>query len=141
MAALAWTFADGADGFLIFATRYDASIPTSGSGTSLVAADPTERFRILRPLRHHQFTEEMRAAFSQDATRFFIKSHHPPWKEYLDGEYVVQIVRHPGPTIWSYYRYLHRHGLRNKLTLGVTLDDVIDGNVLLADGPSITRTF
>lgn len=39
IAALAWTFADGSDGFLIFATRYDAAISTSGSGTSLI--DPT----------------------------------------------------------------------------------------------------
>jgi len=36
MAAIAWTFAKGSDGFLVFATRHTDAFPDSGSGTSLV---------------------------------------------------------------------------------------------------------
>ena len=39
MAVLAWTFADGKDGFLVFATRTNEEINQSGSGAILV--DPT----------------------------------------------------------------------------------------------------
>ncbi len=92
---------------------------------------PENRFRVLCPLGHHQFSEEMREALSREPGHFFIKSHHPPYARYFSGEHVVQVVRHPGPAIWSYYRYLHQISLQKKRkALGVVLDDVIDGNVL-----------
>src|SRR5687768_2609416 len=48
---------------------------------------------------------EIREMLSKDQEYFFLKTHFYPHSEYLEGEYVIQIVRNPGPCLWSYYNF------------------------------------
>jgi hypothetical protein len=77
---------------------------------------------------------DVRRALAAEAEAFFVKTHHLPFDGHLDGERVIQVVRHPGPALWSYYRLLARQALertaRGKLGERLpTLDRVISGDV------------
>ncbi len=58
---------------------------------------------------------------------FFVKTHEPPFDQYLDKEGVIYIVRHPGAAIWSYFHYLQDY--HSNTALELTLEEVILGNV------------
>ncbi len=48
---------------------------------------------------------EIRNILANDEECYFLKTHFYPYSEYLDGEYVIQIVRNPGACLWSYYNF------------------------------------
>jgi len=70
--------------------------------------------------------EEKRKRFAAEKNVFVIKTHEKPYKIYFKGEYIIQPVRKPGPTIRSYHKLIHSKGginiLRTKLSviLGIT---------------------
>lgn len=57
----------------------------------------------------------------------FVKTH-PPYEQYFPGEGVIQPVRHPGASLWSYYHYL-----RDVRDLPVTLEGTINGDYDFGD--------
>lgn len=59
---------------------------------------------------------------------FLIKTHHPPFPSYYPGEYVIQVVRHPGPVLRSYFRLLNAQAIKAGAP-SPTLDQVIDGRI------------
>ena len=63
--------------------------------------------RIIRPGPEGRFTEALRAALAEERNIFFVKTHGDPFDRYFEGERVIQIVRHPGPTLWSLFRYMN----------------------------------
>ena len=50
-------------------------------------------------------TAKIRDVLSKDEEYYFLKTHFYPHPTYLDGEYVIQIVRNPGACLWSYYNF------------------------------------
>ena len=48
---------------------------------------------------------EIRDILAKDQEYYFLKTHFLPHNNYLEGEYVVQIVRNPGAVLWSYYNF------------------------------------
>jgi hypothetical protein len=48
---------------------------------------------------------EIRTILSNDQESYFLKTHFYPDSEYLEGEYVIQIIRNPGACLWSYYNF------------------------------------
>jgi hypothetical protein len=50
-------------------------------------------------------TVQIRNILSQDQETYFLKTHFYPQPGYMHGEYVIQIVRHPGACLWSYYNF------------------------------------
>ena len=48
---------------------------------------------------------EIRNILASDQELYFLKTHLYPHSRYLDGEYVIQIVRNPGACLWSYYNF------------------------------------
>jgi hypothetical protein len=68
-------------------------------------------------------TPKNRCLLAADENYFFLKSHYGPEVKYFSGEYIIQIVRHPGAVFTSYQRFLGR--IRKRST---TLDQVICGS-------------
>lgn len=68
--------------------------------------------------------QSVRKQLANEKEVYFVKTHNPPYSQYLHGEYVIQIVRHPGASLWSYYNYLKDF---RKSEAG--LSDVIAGKV------------
>lgn len=62
--------------------------------------------RIILPGPLDYLTEERRRAFAAEDTNFIIKLHAPPFERYFEGERAINVVRHPGAVLWSYFRYL-----------------------------------
>ena len=90
--------------------------------------------RHLQPAPMEAFTEDFRRSLARESTAFFVKTHHRPFDRYFDGEHVLQIVRHPGPVIWSCFRYLSQHALRSRSNRRFnlpppTLERIIAGEV------------
>ncbi len=90
--------------------------------------------RHLQPAPLGAFTEDFRRSLARESTAFFVKTHDRPFDRYFDGEQVLQIVRHPGPAIWSCFRYLSQHALRSRSTRRFslpppTLERIIAGEV------------
>jgi hypothetical protein len=78
---------------------------------------------------------ELRETLAAESDLFLIKTHHLPYDRYFDGESVVQIVRHPGAALWSYFRYTVDLALKRgtgvlKKMPPPTLESVISGEVL-----------
>jgi hypothetical protein len=63
--------------------------------------------RMLKPGPEHALAPELREALAAESDLFIFKTHGGPFERYFEGERVVQIVRHPGPTLWSEFRYLN----------------------------------
>ena len=88
-------------------------------GCRTLLQDPTARFRL-----------------AAEDNRFFIKTHESPFNEYFTGEQTVFVVRHPGPTLLSYYHFLNN---LNNLTPNIsserfiTKDELIEGSVQYGD--------
>jgi hypothetical protein len=80
--------------------------------------------RCLLPGCQNILTDRNRQKLANDCNYFFIKTHNPPFLEYFDNEYVLQIVRHPSLVFESYFHFLSKYINRHK-----TLDEVIMGQV------------
>jgi hypothetical protein len=65
-----------------------------------------------------------RLRLATEKTVYVLKTHYRPYKRYFPGEAVLQIVRHPGPVIKSYYNLHKKDGIERH-----TLDDFIAGKV------------
>ncbi len=92
------------------------------------------------------YTDTFREALAREANVFFVKTHHLPFPRYFEGEFVVQVVRHPGATLWSYFRYLHDFILaRGKDRMfaepPMTLERVIRGDVNFGSWSSYYREW
>jgi Sulfotransferase domain len=48
---------------------------------------------------------QTREILARHSEHFFVKTHALPFKEYFENEYVVQIVRNAGASIWSYFNF------------------------------------
>lgn len=48
---------------------------------------------------------DVRSYLANDKDHYILKTHLPPYSDYLEGEYVLQIVRNPGACLWSYYNF------------------------------------
>lgn len=84
----------------------------------------TKSHRYLIHGSQKTLTRINRLRFSQEKTIFFLKTHERPFRYYFPGEYVIQIVRHPGPVLRSYHNLLRKTEGFNK-----TVDDFIEGRV------------
>ncbi|MDD2921819.1 MAG: sulfotransferase domain-containing protein [Anaerolineales bacterium] len=71
-------------------------------------------------------TEKTRKLLADDKEYYFLKTHFLPYSNYFEGEYVLQIVRHPGACLWSYYNF-KRDLLKQ---YDQDLDSVIRGEVI-----------
>ena len=94
--------------------------------------------RLLLPGPMKSLDRPTRAALAAEEELFFLKLHHPPFKDYLEGERIIQVVRHPGATLWSLFRYVADTRLQGAdVNLfkrpPLTLDTAIQGDVLFGD--------
>jgi len=48
---------------------------------------------------------KIREILAKDNEYYFVKTHLLPFSDYFDGEYVIQIVRSAGASLWSYYNF------------------------------------
>lgn len=61
--------------------------------------------------------EEVRKYLAEDKEIYFVKTHfHLPVTTF-PGERVLQIIRHPGATLWSYFKFFQERQARNDVTL------------------------
>lgn len=67
---------------------------------------------------------EFRRKLAEHNTCFVVKTHLAPYDTYLEGEFVLQPIRHPGGSTWSYY-----HFLRDMEGHDFTQEEVIKGTV------------
>ncbi|OQW93422.1 MAG: hypothetical protein BWK79_11200, partial [Beggiatoa sp. IS2] len=68
--------------------------------------EPTVHYRALRPGFGTFWNDTLRQQLAEMDEVFFIKTHEKPYPSYFPGEYVIQIIRHPGACLWSYYHFL-----------------------------------
>jgi hypothetical protein len=92
---------------------YDLKIPPSSNNC-----------RYLLPGCRDVLTPQNRQKLANEDTIFFVKTHDLPFQQYFDNEYVVQIVRHPGPVLWSYQNLLNDFYNQKR-----SLEEVISGMV------------
>ncbi len=90
--------------------------------------------RYLTPAPIDAFTEDFRRSLAGEQAAFFVKTHDRPFNRYFDGEHVLQVVRDPGPVIWSCFRYLTQHVLQGRALRpfeqpAPTLERIIAGDV------------
>ena len=86
--------------------------------------------RYLLPGCKNVLTSKNRQLLAADCnSHIFIKTHEPPFKNYFDGEYVIQPIRHPGAVIWSYYNLIKTELQHNYKYSKMTLEKVIRGKV------------
>ncbi|MEQ9236758.1 sulfotransferase domain-containing protein [Coleofasciculus sp. E2-BRE-01] len=82
----------------------------------------TKNCRYLLPGCYDVLTPKNRQILAAEDTPYFVKTHATPYRQYFEKEYVIQIVRHPGPVCWSYLNLLKDYYNKQK-----TLDDIISG--------------
>lgn len=70
---------------------------------------------------------QLRGELSAAEECFFLKTHELPFDQYFAGEYVVHLMREPGPVCWSYYNFLRKNEPRQFANL--SLNRVIKGRV------------
>lgn len=85
----------------------------------------TKNCYYLLPRCKDILTPKNRQKLAEKATHFFVKTHHLPYDEYFDNEYVIQIVRHPGQVFLSYLNFLKTYNPNNHKTI----EEVIQGQV------------
>lgn len=82
--------------------------------------------RYLMPGCKNVLTPKNRQLLAADRnSHIFIKTHQLPYKEYFEGEYVIQPIRHPGAVLWSYYNLLKAEGN----DINISLEKVIRGKI------------
>ncbi|HET9231830.1 MAG TPA: sulfotransferase domain-containing protein [Vitreimonas sp.] len=82
-----------------------------------------ERQLLLRHGALKALTPELRQRLAADPRLLFVKTHELPPERAFPGEVALQFVRHPGPTIVSYWRLMN-------VKKPVDLDDVIEGRAM-----------
>ncbi len=102
-----------------------------------VTSDQGFNYRIVKNGCLYNLTVNFRRELAESSTVYFIKSHEHPFYTYLEGEYVLQIVRHPGPTLWSFYKYLRDY--ENKKSIRVS--NVIKGNTVFGSWSTYHRRW
>ena len=90
--------------------------------------------RMLLPGPSELLTEELREALAGEKNVFFLKTHNLPFDRYFEGEFVVQLVRHPGAALWSYFRHQHDFAVPKRkgrlfASPPPTLENVIGGRM------------
>lgn len=105
-----------------------------------------ERYRLIMPGPIEYLTETRRKSFAKESNVFFLKLHDLPFSSYMEGEKVIQIVRHPGAVLWSYFRYLVDFTLAGNgdhifERPPPTLDRVIDGEIPFGDWSSYHQAW
>ena len=90
--------------------------------------------RMLLPGPSELLTEELREALAGEKNVFFLKTHNLPFDRYFEGEFVVQLVRHPGAALWSYFRHQHDSAVPKRkgrlfASPPPTLENLIEGKV------------
>ena len=95
------------------------SDPADGYVVSVSKAGENWSKRLL-PIDLELLTEDVRRTLAESAEPFFLKLHDRPFRKYLPGEYVIQLVRHPGAVLWSYFRYA------NDVDLGLSGDAIYE---------------
>lgn len=70
-----------------------------------VKTDGGSHYRALNNAPPHPMTLDFRQELAEQSEVFFIKTHELPFDEYLPGEYVLRLTRHPGAALWSYFNY------------------------------------
>ena len=82
--------------------------------------------RYLLPGCKNVLTPKNRRLLAADRnSHIFLKTHELPFKEYFEGEYAIQPIRHPGAVLWSLFNL--RKANRNQTT--ISLEKVIRGKV------------
>lgn len=94
--------------------RYDLAVPPH-----------TKDCQYLLPGCLHALTPDNRQTLANSNTYFFVKTHWVPYSSYFDHEYVVQMIRHPGPVMVSYLDHLKKYNQDETKSL----DEVISGQV------------
>ena len=88
-----------------------------------------ERQLLLRHGALKALTPELRERLAADPRLLFVKTHELPPETAFPGEVAIQFVRHPGPTLVSYWR------LQN-VKKPVDLDGVIEGESMFGSWTS-----
>jgi hypothetical protein len=103
------------------ASYYSLEIPEENDLFGLKPDDPMYRrlarftppdgknltHRLLLPGFKTLFLDRsIRKRLANEPETYLVKTHSAPYPEYLQGEFVIQIVRHPGATLWSYFNFL-----------------------------------
>jgi hypothetical protein len=86
------------------------------------AIDPGVCYPLLERGVKEILTVEVRQELASNPHSFYLKTHDLPFAEYFPGEKVLQPIRHPGASLWSYYNFAH-----DVEKLNPTLDQVIKG--------------
>ena len=91
--------------------------------------DPERRliYRFIMPGCLEFLTEENRKRLSEEKEIFFVKTHELPYRKYFEGERVIQPIRNPGASIWSYYNLIE--ATKQPKEKQTSLTEVIKGNV------------
>jgi hypothetical protein len=87
--------------------------------------EPATHYRALIDGFGTIWNETLRRQVANMDEIFFIKTHEKPYSSYFYGEYVIQVVRHPGACLWSYYHFF-RDIVDDHI---ITLTDIILGRV------------
>jgi Sulfotransferase domain len=135
---------------------YLASFPRSGNAflRSILRANfgiggatdfTTDVDRVSREGRAVSLPAALRQRLSEGAGRVFVKTHAFPPEGSQPGEHVVQIVRHPGAALWSYFRLVNDSPIvsRARRFRGVppTLENVIAGKLDAGDWSNYHRSW
>jgi hypothetical protein len=86
------------------------------------AIDPDVCVPLLERGVKEILSDEVRQELASNRHSFFLKTHELPFADYFPGEKVLQPVRHPGASLWSYYNFAHYVEKLNP-----TLDQIIKG--------------
>jgi hypothetical protein len=87
-----------------------------------------ERRLYLKPGCLHWLDEKTRKILANDTNTFFVKTHERPYQTYYEGEKVLQIVRDPLATIWSYYIFHKNYKKHARSITDIILGDVKFGS-------------
>lgn len=125
---------------------YVATYPRSGNAMlrSMLAANLGIQNSAGMNVQDLNPTERKRLAAVK--TRYFVKTHDLPYPEFFDGERVIQLVRHPGACLWSYFRMLVDHQIprmQNQVLrrAPLTIEAVTAGNAPQGDWSAYTNAW
>lgn len=86
--------------------------------------------RFLLPGCDNVLTPKNRKLLAADRnSHIFIKTHKLPYKNYFEGEYVIQPIRHPGAVLCSYFNLIKANYKGEYDNRAITLEKVIRGRV------------
>ena len=95
----------------------------------------------LRAAPRGLLTRDARRALAAHEEVFLLKTHHPPFEDFLPGERAVQVLRHPGPSIRSYHRLLQAQAQKAGRADAPGLDEVIEGEVQFGSWSAYNRAW